>query len=403
MANPYYEIFRIPGTLAFSITGLIARYPLAMITLGIVTMISQTRGHYGLASMVATTYALSGAFIAPQISRLADRYGQAKVAFPASIVAAGAMVGLILASHYRAPTWSLFVIAALIGVMPSFGAFVRARWSRLFSGSLKLHSAFAYESIIDETIFMTGPVIAIYLSTVLFPEAGLGAAIILLMAGCILFCLQKKTEPAVLSRRHSDERPVVFLSSVQILVLTLLAIGGIFGTAEVTAVAFAQAQGNVTNSMYPLAAYAFGSFIAGIIYGGWPIRIELSRQFVITITIAALTTLPLLFVGNIWQLSLVFFIAGAAVSPTIIIAMKLVESLAPKEKLTEGMTWAGTGLSMGLAIGISLSGQIIDKFGAQKGFYVSIVAGLLAFFIIIVFRKKLEQRQTTQTSELINE
>ncbi|RCL00716.1 MAG: MSF transporter [Candidatus Tokpelaia sp. JSC189] len=395
MANPYYEIFQVPGTLAFSITGLIARYPLAMITLGIVTMISQTRGHYGLASLVATTYAISGAFIAPQISRLADCYGQAKVALPASIISACAMAGLILASYYQIPTWSLFTIAALIGVMPSFGAFVRARWSRLFSGSLKLHSAFAYESIIDEAIFMTGPVIAIYLSTVFFPEAGLGATIILLMIGCILFCLQKKTEPTLLSRRHSDGRSVIFSPCVQILALTLLAIGGIFGTAEVTAIAFAQAQGNVTNSMYPLVAYALGSFIAGIIYGGRSIKMELSRQFGVAITLAALTTLPLLLVSNVWHLTLAFFIAGAAVSPTIIIAMKLVESLVPKEKLTEGITWNSTGLSMGLAIGISLSGLVIDRFGIEKGFYIPIAAGFLALLIILAFRKKLEQEPTT--------
>ncbi|RCL02754.1 MAG: MSF transporter [Candidatus Tokpelaia sp. JSC188] len=394
MANPYYEIFRIPGTMAFSITGLIARYPLAMITVGIVTMISQTRGLYGLASLVATTYAVSGAFIAPQISRLADCYGQAKIALPASVISACAMVGLILASHYRAPTWSLFAISTLIGVMPSFGAFVRARWSRLFSGSLKLHSAFAYESIIDETIFMTGPVIAIYLSTIFFPEAGLGATIILLMIGCVLFCLQKKTEPSILSRKNNDGQSVILLAPVQILAFTLLAIGGIFGTAEVTAVAFAQAQGNMTNAMYPLAAYALGSFIAGIVYGGRFIKMELSRQFVVAITFAALTTLPLLFVSNIWHLTLAFFIAGAAVSPTIIIAMKLVESLVPREKMTEGITWASTGLSLGLAIGISLSGLVIDRFGMQKGFYISISAGFLALLIIVLFRRIIGKKPT---------
>jgi len=65
LANPYYEIFRIPGTLVFSLSGLVAHYPLAMITLGIIIMISQTRGNYGLASLIATTYAVSSAFMAP--------------------------------------------------------------------------------------------------------------------------------------------------------------------------------------------------------------------------------------------------------------------------------------------------------------------------------------------------
>jgi len=49
-------------------------------------------------------------------------------------------------------------------------------------------------------------------------------------------------------------------------------------------------------------------------------------------------------------------------------------------------------MTIGLAIGISLSGQIIDRFGAEKGFYISIISGLSAFFITLAFRKKLEQK-----------
>ena len=44
MTNPYRDIFRAPGALAFSAAGFVARLPWAMVTLGIVTMLSQARG-----------------------------------------------------------------------------------------------------------------------------------------------------------------------------------------------------------------------------------------------------------------------------------------------------------------------------------------------------------------------
>jgi len=392
MANPYIKIFRAPGSFAFSFSGLIARCSLSMNTLSIVTMISMESGHYALASAVATTYAVCMAIMAPQISKLADHFGQTKIAAPATALAVGAMLALIFAVRLGAPSWCLFLCAAGIGFMPSFGAFVRARWSRLFHGSPNpLHTAFAYESTIDETIFMAGPILVVFLATRFFPEAGLLASAILLAAGAGLFCLQKKTEPAIIGGRNRGlrRRTVIFMPPVALIVATLLSMGAIFGTAEVTSVAFAKEQGNAAGSMWPLSAYALGSFITGIIYGAMRLKIRLSRQFILAMAIAAITTLPLFEVGSIGGLTLILFIAGAACSPSIIIAMQLIERLAPPEQITEGITWAMTGMSIGFAIGMALAGQAIDHLGVHTGFYIAIGAGFLALILLLLCRRTL--------------
>ena len=75
MANPYREIFSAPGTKAFSGAGLIARMPISMVGIGIITMLAQLQGSYWLAGGVAATFALATALLAPQISRWVDRYG----------------------------------------------------------------------------------------------------------------------------------------------------------------------------------------------------------------------------------------------------------------------------------------------------------------------------------------
>ena len=71
--------------------------------------------------------------------------------------------------------------------MPSMTALVRARWTELHRDTPALHTAFAFESVVDEVIFMIGPMLAIGLSVAVFPEAGPLAAGPLLAAGVALF------------------------------------------------------------------------------------------------------------------------------------------------------------------------------------------------------------------------
>ncbi|MFZ3195736.1 MAG: MFS transporter, partial [Bacillus mycoides] len=65
MFNSYREIFSASGTKGFSLAGFIARMPISMMGIGIVTMLSQLRGDYWLAGAVAATFTLSSALLAP--------------------------------------------------------------------------------------------------------------------------------------------------------------------------------------------------------------------------------------------------------------------------------------------------------------------------------------------------
>ena len=144
MSNPYRDIFRAPGALAFSFAGFIARMPASMVGLGIVTMLSERRGEYGIAGAVAAVFALASALITPQVSRLVDRYGQRRVLMPAAAAGALALGGLMVSTWAGAPNWLLFLFALLAGLMPSIGAMVRARWTEFYRDTPQLRTAFAF-------------------------------------------------------------------------------------------------------------------------------------------------------------------------------------------------------------------------------------------------------------------
>lgn len=389
MANPYGEIFRAPGAKGFAAAGFIARLPMAMSTIGIVAMLSQVRGEYWLAGAVAATFALTNALLAPQISRLVDRLGQSHVLTPAAALSITGFIGLIAATHFGAPDWTLFAFALLAATMPSMPAMVRARWTALYRGTPRLNTAFAFESVLDELVYISGSALAVGLSVSLFPEAGPLASTLFLAIGSVAFILQKGTEPGIQPIARGTGGSTMTLAPVQILTLTLIAIGAIFGTAEVTVIALTAAFGNAAAASLVLGGYAVGSLFVGLVFGTLRLAMPLSRQFAIAVAIAAATTLPLLFVGNIPMLALALFASGAAISPTFITAFGLIERLVPAAKLTEGITWVTTGIGIGMAIGSFASGWVIDSFGPAQGFWVSIAAGGVAVATALLGQRSL--------------
>ncbi|CAM5516705.1 MULTISPECIES: MFS transporter [Streptomyces] len=386
MANPYGALFKAPGSVAFSAAGFVGRMPVSMTGIGIITMLSQMNGEYGLAGAVSAAFTLSMALCGPQVSRIVDRKGQSKVLLPAAGLSVISMAGLLLCAHYRAPVWTLFVFAILAGTLPNMAAMVRARWTHVYRDSSKLHTAFSLESVVDEMTFVVGPALSVALSTSLFAEAGPMIASALLAIGVLLLVPQKRTEPAV--HVGEDGGPAagsaIRIGALQLLALILAAGGTIVGTVDVVSVAFAEEQGAPASAGIVLSVYAVGSALAGLVFGARKLKTPLPRLLTFGAAGTAVTALPLLLVGNVATLSVAVFFSGIFFAPTMIIVMGLVEKIVPARQLTEGMTWAITGLSVGTALGAAVSGSMVDRFGPTGGFAVAMVAGAATLLLALV-------------------
>jgi hypothetical protein len=94
-ANSYLEILRLPGALAFSAAGFLARMPMSMFSLGTVLLIAAVTGRYGLAGLVAAVGSVGYALGAPQFARLSDRFGQRSVLRPQVAVFGAATVAFM--------------------------------------------------------------------------------------------------------------------------------------------------------------------------------------------------------------------------------------------------------------------------------------------------------------------
>ncbi|MFI0719576.1 MFS transporter [Streptomyces sp. NPDC021224] len=379
MTSPYVAIFAAPGSRAFSAAGLIGRMPLSMLGIGIVTMISQVTGQYGLAGGLSATTALSGAAIGPLVSRLVDRYGQARVLRPAAAVTVLSVAVLLLGVRAGAPHWVFFLGAAGVGATPSLGAMVRARWSVIHRDAPELlHTAYSFESVVDEIVFIVGPILSVGLCTVWFAEAGPLLAAAFLGIGVLLLAAQRGTEPRPHPRAHHAGGSALRAPGMPVLVVVFTGMGAMFGAVEVITLAFADERGHKALASLVLATYALGSCLAGVVFGLAQPRGSARGRFLLGVVLMAVSMIPPLLVGNLVFLAMALFVSGLTIAPTMVTTMSLVERIVPRARLTEGITWTSTGLAVGVSLGAALAGRVTDAHGASTAFAVPAGAAFLA-------------------------
>lgn len=391
MASPYREVLAVPGAVLFSATGLLARLPLSMAGIGIVILVATRTGSYSYAGGVAAAYVAANAIVAVPLARLVDRLGQRRVLGPAATVSAAGVAMLVLAVENGWPTPLPHVCAVVGGAaLPNVGAAVRARWSHALEDRSLVDTAFAVEAVNDEIVFMVGPIAVTVLATLVHPWAGLAAAATAALVGTWLLVAQHRTEPPAHASLAPDPdtaavpAPAMPWSGLVPLVLGAAMLGVLFGGTEVAVVAFTDEQGQQATAGLLLALWALGSLLAGAVVGGLRFRRSAAERYRWgALSLATLMT-PLPFLSSVVPMAGVLFLAGFAISPTLIAAVTWVESIVPQRRLNEGITAVSTGLIAGVAPGAALVGAAVDRWGASTSFAIPAAAGFAAFAVALL-------------------
>ena len=385
----YGPLLRTPGALGFSLAGLVGRMPISMLGIGTVLLVQDRRDSYALAGLVSAAYALGLAVIGPAVSRLVDRRGQRRVLPAAVVVSALGTVAVVLLAAPDAPLLLLLLAATLMSAAPSqLGSCARARWSQLLADRPgEVPRAYAWEAVVDEVVFVLGPLVVV-LCAVLDPAVGLLVALGLGAAGTLAFVAQGATEPAV-HPLGDGHRRAMSAHGLRTLTASMLFVGVLFGTVEVAMVAFAEQRGSSSGAGVLLALVALGSAVAGLLYGALHLRSPLHRRFLVSLGFLALGLLPLLLAPSVPAMAPAALLAGFAISPTLISAYGLVDELVPVAARTEGFSWLNSGLGVGVALGFAVSGAVADDGGARTAFVVALGGALAAGAVAVLGRRTL--------------
>jgi len=399
--RPYVEIFGIPGAWRFSAAGVIGRMPMSMFGLGTVLLISAATGKYGVAGTVSAVGSLGYAFTSPRIARLVDSQGQRRVLLPLLMVFAVATAMLIAAVELHLPTWAFFVPGAIAGAtMPSLGTLVRARWSVLLAGSPRLHAAFSFESVADELCFVIGPAAVTLLATEVFPASGVGAAALLCVLGTLWFAAQRGTEPAAVrpdppaaGQPGRPGRPArvrgAAAPGLVVLAPVYLLLGAMFVSIDLSTVAFAQQFGHKPLAGFILGTYALGSATGGLWYGSRQWRAAGEKRFALTLTLTVLGVATFWAQPNLVTLTCGIYLCGLTIAPTLIAGFSLLEAQAKPGRRTEAMSWLSSGIAVGVALGASVVGFVIDAHGPRLGYAFAALCGAASAATCLVGLRRL--------------
>ena len=398
--GPYREVLSVPGAPAFVAAGALARLPISMVGLGIVFLVQATTGSYGVAGAVAAVFGLVQAVASPVVARAVDRWGQARVMRPAIAVHVLGLVLLVAFAQYGLPIGAVVAAAALAGAtIGSLGALVRARWSYVLGqDTRRRHTAYSLESVLDEAVFIGGPLLVTVLATQASPTFGLLAAAAAVAVGGSLLMAQHRTEPPPSGVRAVAGTGVLRSPGMVVVVLAFLFVGVIFGAVEVVTVAFTQERGAPAAAGWVLASFALGSMLAGVGYGLVQWRSPSVQRFRLGVVLLAVGVVPVSLVQEVWLLAMVGFVAGFTISPMLISGNAVVQDLVVPARLTEGLTWIATALGLGVAGGAAVAGQVVDAAGAHTAFRVPVAAGLAAAVIALAGWRWLRAAATLPTA-----
>ena len=377
--HAYRQVLSDRRAVAFSLAGFVARLPLSMTGIGIVLLVSLTTGSFGQAGLLTAAATLTGAFVAPVWGRATDRVGQARVLLITVLINVVSVALLVTAIE---SSWPIAVsLAAAVGVGIGFslaGSAVRARWTLRLNGSPLLDTAFALEAMLDEVVFIIGPVLVTFLATALHPALGISVSAVIGLAGAVGLAAQRSSQPPIRSELHnhggSSRLPWRVLVPVAI---ACVGLGMVFGAMEVNVVAFAKEAGVLPYAGLILMAWSFGSLVAGAVTGVITWRVPPARRFRVGATLLALSLLPLPFVSQPVAVALLLILSGMAIAPTLIASVGVTQSAVDQTRLIEALAWSSTGLAAGVAAGAAVVGHVIDSSGAQAGFVAVAIAGLL--------------------------
>jgi MFS family permease len=385
----YRQILADPQARAFSAAGLVARLPISMTGLGIVLLISLTSGSFGRAGLVAAVATLTGAVAAPLWGQAIDRMGQARV-LTISAMVNSASLALLVASVQLG--WPLAVtLLGALGVGAGFssaGAAVRARWSHRLRESPLLQTAFALEAVLDEVIFIVGPVLVTFLATAVHPALGVSVSAVIGLVGAVLLAAQPSTQPPAVPHDRTQRRERLPLGVLLPIGLASLALGAVFGGMEVVVVAFAKETGVLPYAGLFITVWSFGSLLAGVATGAIAWRAGAAIRFRIGAAALAASLLPLPFLGSPVPVGALLLVSGMAIAPTLIAAVAVIQASVPTARLTEALNWNTTGMAIGLAAGAAVTGQLIDLAGARGGFFGVVGAGVLLIGAALTVRAR---------------
>jgi len=359
-----------------------------MSSLAILLLVRSVTHSYPAAGVAVGAFAFATAAASPLQGRLVDRYGRARVLVPAALAQAGLLVVLVLAAGTGAGAVVLVVLAAAAGsLMPAIAPSVRALLGEVTGGREVRETAYALESVIQELIWVTGPLLVALVVAFASPSGALLLSAAICVTGTTLFVRSPLARRPRLTERH--QRPVAALASpeLRVLLAPMVLMGTALGAIDLGLPSLALHAGSRPSSGLLLALWSVGSLVGGLWYGSRSWRTPLAARYRVLTLATVISTAPLIAARTIPEGMIAALLAGVTIAPAFSCLYALVGRVVNPGTETEAFTWAASALIVGLSIGSAIGGATIDAAGVSGPFVLSCAASGVAALLALRTRE----------------
>ncbi|MFD1151324.1 MFS transporter [Saccharothrix hoggarensis] len=385
--SDYRTALTTPGMRGPVVASLLARLPIAMVGLSLLLYVQRETGSFAAAGLVSASSLVGVAFGSIVQGRLMDRHGPTRPLLVAVALFA-VFVTLAIGAVEAGFTLAVLVpVAFAVGMTePMVGSASRALWSQVLPPGAARHAGYAYEAISMEVFFILGPGLAGLLVTA--PWAGTGVVIgaASMAVGALWFALN----PTVRGVRPTPARRNLLgaLASpgMRTVALAALGFGVTIGFIEVAVPAAAAQAGHVGVGGLLLSLWSVSSVLFGVLYSTRPFPRPMHLRLPVLLGGFALLSLLLAVPTGLIGLGLALLVVGTLITPQATSHSAAIEQVAPEGTATEAFGWVVTAVTVGLAIGQSASGQLVESHGTGAAFVAAAGSGLLIAVLVWVFR-----------------
>lgn len=382
---------------------LLGRLSYGMVPLSLMLAVKGATGSYPVAGAVMALFGLTSVLLSPIRAALIDRYGPRR-ALPPMAAAYTLLLAVLAYATWRPGASGLLLgtLAVTAGMCtPPLGPVMRTLWSNLLPDRQLLQRSYSLDSVAEELLFVTGPLLVGLVMEYAVPAAGVAAGAALVLTGTFALVSSPATRGTC---RPAAERTLPSASAdgfapdpahpaprrrrlrgagLRHAVVVSAGVGLSLGALDLLVVAFAEQQHQAEAAAWVLAALSAGSAVGGLLYGAVSWRLSgrlllpaLATALGLSLAVAGLSpTVPVLLA--------VVGIAGLFVAPAITTAYLVADESADQGSRTQAGAWVNTALNAGSSAGTTAVGLTVGRLPLPACFALAAVPALLCATAVV--------------------
>lgn len=366
----------------------VARLPFAMVVVGVLTYVVAVSGSVALGGLAAGAVGVGVVLAGPLVGAAVDRRGQRAV-LPAVALANSVVVGLLPVVVGHGASDAVVIAGAFLAgaTVPQVAPLSRTRLVAIVGERIAparrvrtFAHVMSYESAVDETAFVVGPVLVGVLAAWVAPWLPLAAAAALSLTAVVAFAAHPTGAVRAGASDEAERAPLreVLRARVLVVVGGAFAVGLFFGATLTSLTAHMGAQGRADDAglLYGLLGLTSAALALGVAL--LPRSFAARWRWVAFAAVIAATASVYARLDGGASPGAVLLLMGMGVGPVLVTVLSMASARSPQGRAATTMTLATAALSLAQALASALTGQVAERTGAPAALWLPLVAaGLL--------------------------